>query len=128
VVAIIGCDDGRGMVWPDDVPAEVARQGDSRDGPSARKDSPKALQPLEGVSAAPKAKRTRKRPVLGAVADVEAREATGGNAARSGQGTAPSRPAVAPAPPLRAAGPSSPTTRAPSRKKRELPPYLRVVK
>jgi stringent starvation protein B len=127
VFAVIGCEDGRGMVWPDDVPAEVARQGDSREAPSARKDSPKALQPAFGASDAPKAKRSRKRPVLGAVPDVEVREATAGNAARSGQGAAPSRPAVSPVPLLRPTGPSS-ATRAPTRKKRELPPYLRVVK
>jgi stringent starvation protein B len=124
VFAIIGCEDGRGMVWPDDVPAEVARQGESREqGPSSRKDAPKAVPAAESQAEAPKAKRSRKRPMLGAVPNVEVREATSGKAARSGQGAAPSRPAVSPAPMLRPVRPAAPT-----RKKRELPPYLRVVK
>jgi hypothetical protein len=103
---------------------EVARQGESREqGPSSRKDAPKAVPAVEGQAEAPKAKRPRKRPMLGAVPDVEVREATSGKAARSGQGGAPSRPAVSPAPMLRPVRPAAPT-----RKKRELPPYLRVVK
>jgi stringent starvation protein B len=42
VFALVG-DDGRGMVWPDDVPAEVARQSDLRGPapkPTARKRAP----------------------------------------------------------------------------------------
>jgi stringent starvation protein B len=121
VFAIIGCDDGRGMVWPDDVPAEVARQAESRDKDgSARKEPPRAV-PLSDASAeAPKAKRARKRPLLGAVPNAEVREASASKPARSGQGMASSRPAVSPAP--------GPRPAAPTRKRRELPPYLRVVK
>lgn len=130
VFAIIGCEDGRGMVWPDDVPAEVTRQGENREqGPTSRKDTPKAVQLSEGSADAPKAKRARKRPMLGAVPNVEVREATAGKAVRSGHGPAPSRPAVSPAPFPGSAGPARPIRPVvPTRKKRELPPYLRVVK
>jgi stringent starvation protein B len=121
VFAIIGCDDGRGMVWPDDVPAEVARQADHRHpAAAARKDPPEPVASLEASSDPPRAKRARKRPPLGAVPDIVAREASASKPSRSGQGTAPSRPALSPAPAVR-------PTAAP-RKKRELPPYLRVVK
>src|SRR5580658_1692463 len=120
VFAIIGCDDGRGMVWPDDVPAEVARQAQNQEQPSVRRDLPKVVPPPEAQGDAPKAKRARKRPLLGAVPDGQIREAPSSKPARSGQATAPPRPALSPAPAVRPASPS--------RKKRELPPYLRVVK
>ena len=120
VFAIIGCDDGRGMVWPDDVPAEVARQAQNQEQPSVRRDVPKVVPPLEAQADAPKAKRARKRPLLGAVPDGQIREAPSSKPARSGQATPPPRPALSPAPAVRPASPS--------RKKRELPPYLRVVK
>src|SRR5258708_15296020 len=41
VYALVGCDDGRAMIWPEDVPLEVAQQaralegGDRRDPPNA---------------------------------------------------------------------------------------------
>jgi stringent starvation protein B len=121
VFAIIGCDDGRGMVWPDDVPAEVAHQAEGRDqAPSARKDLPKAVAVAEISASPPRAKRARKRPPLGAVPDGEARETSASKPGRSGQEMAPARPALSSGPAVRPA--------APTRRKRELPPYLRVVK
>jgi stringent starvation protein B len=117
VFAMVG-DDGRGMVWPEDVPPEVARQTQARAAqqePAApRKDASKrpVLEEVKGDGAA-KAKRPRKKP-----------------AASVPQG----RPEIAPPAP-RAADRSTPVasdTNARStngrKPKRELPPYLRVVK
>jgi stringent starvation protein B len=125
VYAIVGCDDGRGMIWPEDVPPEVA-QAQAR----ATEDAAKA-EPVKPAAVssdrsdrngdAPKAKRPRKRPALGAVPD-----ASGEGAVAAAKATRPSppapmqRPRVSPQP-LRSAAESG-------RKRRELPPYLRVVK
>jgi hypothetical protein len=131
VFALVG-EDGRGMVWPDDVPAEVARQAqgrEARDGRGSdaapRKDAPKVQtrearegNRAEGTS---KPKRTRKRPALAAVPDGEDVAAPAAVKTASGRTSpAPVRPVAAPSPATRnIVGP---------RKKRELPPYLRVVK
>jgi stringent starvation protein B len=124
VFAIVG-EDGRGMVWPDDVPVEVARQAQGRAGETPpRKEQPKAAaQPREPkAEGAPKPKRTRKRPALAAVPDGEAPAAPKPIKAPSAERAAPSpRPLIAPVPATR------PNAGA-SRKKRELPPYLRIVK
>jgi stringent starvation protein B len=132
VYAIVGCDDGRGMIWPDDVPPEVA-QAQARAVESVdRKGGAKPPQERASAAISPKAKRARKRPALGAVPDVD--ENGSGTAARhapavapapalgssSGNGS-PQRPVISPAPVRRAA-------EATGRRKRELPPYLRVVK
>lgn len=119
VFALVG-DDGRGMVWPDDVPPEVSDQVQAqRPSPAKRarrqpamaaraKDAPASAEPL-GHDA-----RTR----LAIVAD-----GAGSKAAEAADGEAPpadESPAEA-APGPAAAAP-------PRRAKRELPPYLRVVK
>jgi stringent starvation protein B len=129
VFAMVG-EDGRGMVWPDDVPAEVAKQAQGRaTDAAARKEVPKPGVPAvareaKADAATPgKAKRRRKRPSLAAVPDTEdvapppLKPPPGSPRAQA----SPVRPVVAPAPtPRPVAGPT--------RKKRELPPYLRVVK
>jgi stringent starvation protein B len=132
VFAMVG-DDGRGMVWPDDVPAEVARQAQVRaiDG-GAQKEPPRSMVARESKTEAAKAKRPRKRPVLAAVSDSGGREgaakpvksirSSADHPARANQ-VGSSRPAVAPAPPSRGAGAGGSR-----KKKKELPPYLRVVK
>jgi stringent starvation protein B len=127
VFAMVG-DDGRGMVWPDDVPAEVAKQAQGR-GTDAQKELPKpgSVPSLREASASKpeataKTKR-RKRPSLSAVPDAEDLVSSALKTPPSaGRGSpSPIRPVVAPAPtPRPFAGPT--------RKKRELPPYLRVVK
>ena len=129
VFAMVG-EDGRGMVWPDDVPAEVARQAQGRPAESApRKDAPKPIaasvregrDTREAKPDAPKAKRTRKRPALSAVPDGAAGATSSGKTSSGRASPSPLRPVVAPSPrPRPVAGPT--------RKKRELPPYLRVVK
>lgn len=132
VFAMVG-EDGRGMVWPDDVPAEVARQAQSRGlDAGVLKEPPRPAVAREVKAEAPKAKRPRKRPVLAAVADagsqdgavkpVKAVRTAADRPVRVGpSGAQPQRPAVAPAPAPRAQGASR-------KKKKELPPYLRVVK
>ncbi len=124
VFAMVG-EDGRGMVWPDDVPVEVARQAQGRAGEAAaRKDPPKlSAQPREPkAEMAPKPKRSRKRPALAAVPDGEAPATSKPTKPSSPERAAPSpRPVITPAPAARSGGGAS-------RKKRELPPYLRVVK
>jgi stringent starvation protein B len=135
VFAIVG-DDARGMVWPDDVPVEVSRQA----APPRAVESP-ARKEREGWKAEPasegkaegagKPKKPRKRPALAAVADEEIPSAP-----PSAPSSKPAKPVRTPQP-VQAAAPSSPVIppAAPSRpavgaprKKRELPPYLRVVK
>jgi stringent starvation protein B len=132
VFAMVG-EDGRGMVWPDDVPAEVARQAQVRAvDATVRKEAPskpgveKEAKPADAA----KPKRPRKRAPLAAVpvtdGDGQAKKPTkrAPTADRSTQPQADSpRPVVAPAPMVR---PTSTSNGA--RKKRELPPYLRVVK
>jgi hypothetical protein len=134
-------EDGRGMVWPDDVPAEVARQAQVRavDG-AAKKEPPKpvaaAAAPIEkeepkAEAAKPKRVRTKRTP-LAAVPDGEVVEAKkpskpAARAPRVVEQEKPApRPVVAPAPSSRPALGSTPNSTA--KKKRELPPYLRVVK
>jgi stringent starvation protein B len=140
VFAMVG-DDGRGMVWPEDVPAEVARQVRVVDG-GARKDSPKAVaQEPEPKVDGPKPKRARKRPVLAALSGAEKEVPVKAvKTARVAERGLEGSPAQAPAGPMtaeKAHGPAiaqAPAARldaAGARKKKrrkELPPYLRVVK
>jgi stringent starvation protein B len=118
VFALIG-DDGRGMVWPDDVPREVAAH--------VQMEAPKPRAQLRAVASAgeadaslekpaekkPKAKRPRKR--------------------RAAKGAEPAADAATPLekPPAPVPAPSIMDTRPPvdgAPRKRELPPYLRVIK
>jgi stringent starvation protein B len=123
VFAMVG-EDGRGMVWPDDVPAEVARQAQGRGAEQPRKELPKpGVPPMREVRDskpdASKPKRPRKRPSLAAVPDDEAVPPLKPQATNRAM-PSPVRPVVAPLPSTRIIGPT--------RKRRELPPYLRVVK
>lgn len=150
VFAMVG-DDGRGMVWPDDVPQELA----VRAGPQAVPDAAQAREkpalaavpppaestPSEGAPRRGKgrvreagtddvaagsrpagAKRSRKkkeapRPVLVSVKPEAARDV-----APAPEPTSLRKPPPENAPPPSAGPPTS------QRPKRELPPYLRVVK
>jgi stringent starvation protein B len=134
VFAMVG-EDGRGMVWPEDVPAEVARQAQSRPAEAMpRKDAPKAAPArAEGKRAEArspesvvggKAKRPRKRPALAAVPDEQPASQPAAQSAEVRDEVAAAaspRPALSPSPPTRLADNAK-------RRKRELPPYLRVVK
>ena len=134
VFAMVG-EDGRGMVWPDDVPAEVPL---SRGGPQPVAAPPTPMRAVDGAKKgtkekgdAAKAKRPRKRAPLAAVPDAEPHVGKKAKAPRPirgepAQATSP-RPIVSPAPvPKRA--PAHRTPAASKGKKRELPPYLRIVK
>jgi stringent starvation protein B len=131
VFAMVG-DDGRGMVWPDDVPQELAVRAVEEQKPvaAAREPAPSPSgrgrrvrdeRAPEGASAErparPKRSRKKKeepaRPALVAVPPPAAPKEAGAGTKREAH--AEQRPFV-------------PAQRVPTRPKRELPPYLRVVK
>jgi hypothetical protein len=121
VFAMIG-EDTRCMVWPDDVPIEVARGGPERvpDAPS-RPGLPKVVAVPDAKGDGAGRKRSKKRPRLQAAAPGAASvRAFSPSTSPQGQG-APQRKAVAAPAPGAGLGPRG-------RKRRELPPYLRVVK
>jgi stringent starvation protein B len=172
VYALVG-DDGRGMVWPDNVPPEVANQALTREGESAKRAGPRRVpsaspspisasggSPVGGVReasvddkdpAASKAKKPKKRTRTdGPRAGVEVAGPARANLVAIPSASSPR--AQSPAESSRPASPQAATTtkktprpeqlppapnvvpaeRRPNaaspRPKRELPPYLRVVK
>ncbi len=157
VFAMVG-DDGRGMVWPDDVPPEIAAQANVRAAdPAPARPRPAAKRALESVPSGPDdAPRDAKEARDGRDAKEgrEAKEARlddkGEEKPKAKKGSRAKKPrivAVEPAPPERpvlVALPPPPEPRGPravpsekkrppqrpaaGKGKRELPPYLRVVK
>jgi stringent starvation protein B len=149
VYALIGAS-GRGMVWPDDVPKEVAGQYVV----TTPKEEPKPRPALRSVEAEPSPdeqaakadakKKKRARKAKEAKETEKAARAARPPKAKPKPAAVPSEkapdksrtPRVAPAlAPAVAASPGSPARRPPgaqsaagAKKKRELPPYLRVVK
>jgi stringent starvation protein B len=139
IFAMVG-DDGRGMVWPDDVPPEIAQQAPVRPteqpAPRARPQAAKrALEPVpsEPAAAAPQEKAKAKKGSRSKKPRIVAVEKT------------PERPVlVAVPPPPEPRGPRAvpsekkrlppprprpgASTAGGGKAKRELPPYLRVVK
>ena len=131
VFALVG-ENGRGMVWPDDVPPEVAAQAARQQA----KEKPRlhAVSEDEAAPAPPaalevtksgKARRPRKpRPAKepAAAAPVVAQ--------RKRRAAAPPQPAAALVEPAEApkAQPAARASSSGSTSKRELPPYLRVIK
>jgi len=113
VFALVG-DDGKGMVWPDDLPPEIAAEVE-REAQRARK---------SGVPSLPRAKKPGER--------RDRRDRPDGGPFGADPGDAPLTPAPAPAPAARLDDADAPADPAPStttgRKRRELPPYLRVIK
>ena len=141
VFAMVG-EDGRGMVWPDDVPAEVPL---SRQGQQPSQAAPPTMRAVDGAKKdtkgrdakadradAAKGKRPRKRTPLAAVPDADAQAGKKPKAPRAIRGepaqTASPRPVVSPAPVPKRAPAHRGAPAASKGKKRELPPYLRVVK
>ena len=156
VYAVVG-EDGRGMMWPNDIPPEVVAQ--MQNPQQQPKETPKtpAKRPRPKLSAVGSAPRDRESgtdeveeaPPVSAQKDVpgksprapleSAPRSSDGNAARSSDGNAARSSGSdgnaamtttddddAPPPPEPARKPSGPTS---GRKpKRELPPYLRVIK
>jgi stringent starvation protein B len=149
VFAIVG-DDARGMVWPDDVPAEIARHASPSQqqasgpapvraidgpakgkGPQARDTKPESARSPSTNGAG--GKKHKKRPPLAAVSDAEAPKGKQGRSESSQKGesrggTVSRANSAAAAPPVIPAAPGSKPAMGTPRKKRELPPYLRVVK
>ena len=147
VYALIGAS-GRGMVWPEDVPKEVAGQyvvttpkeepkpraalravepEPSPDEQAAKADAKKKKRARKAKEAketekVARATRPRKKPV--AVPALEPAP----EKSRAPRVAAAPAPAVAAAPGTPARRASGGTSSAGSKKKRELPPYLRVVK
>ncbi len=110
IFALVG-DDGRGMVWPDDVPPEVSSQAQARQPPSKRpRKIPDAapVRPKRGKAAADASDRDV-RTKLAIVPDALT--------AKPADDTEPEKPDV-----------EASTTPERRKPKRELPPYLRVVK
>jgi stringent starvation protein B len=132
VFAIVG-DDGRGMVWPDDVPVEVARQAQVRmvDGGPQNREPAKSTVARDPKNESPKVNRARKRPVLAAVSDAGEKDTAVKTvkAARAGLQRPTQAAAARPEVPASAPRPGTDGTSGASRKKKkDLPPYLRVVK
>jgi stringent starvation protein B len=147
VFALVG-DNGRGMVWPDDVPPEVAAEAEKQAKAAQAKAKLQSVQPVAEAKAeaeAPRAKaaesaeagakpaRRKKAAAGGAKAAASApkrepKEAKKPRAPRKkkGEAAAPERAPLATPEAARtataAAGSAEP------KRKRELPPYLRVVK
>jgi len=136
VFALVG-ENGRGMVWPDDVPPEVAAQAarqQAKEKPklhavAAAAEPAPAPSPAPAAAEKPKGRRTRKpRPAKDPAAAAPA-------PAPAEQRKRRTRPVPAPAlaaePPSEAPPKAQPAaagrTNAPG-SKRELPPYLRVIK
>jgi stringent starvation protein B len=135
VFAIVG-DDARGMVWPDDVPAEISRHASPSQPPSSQPTPVRAVDgPAKGKGNAARdskpegarsqsngagGKKHKKRPPLAAVSEAEPPKGKQGRPERA--------TSVAAAPPIVPVAPASKPALGTPRKKRELPPYLRVVK
>jgi stringent starvation protein B len=129
VYALVG-DDKRGMIWPDEVPAEV-ESAQRQQGPEA----PAAPKP-RGARGGKKKERLPREVDSNAAAVLPPGEA--GSQGREARTSArPLAPLPVSARPLSPAAPAARTAGAPSTKgtgeaakpgKRELPPYLRVVK
>jgi stringent starvation protein B len=120
VYALVG-DDGRGMVWPDDVPPEVAKQAQARTpAPKAGRTSPKRDA---ADKEPPRSKRPRK------TTDTPERDVRTKLVAMP-DGSPAATPALTPVADLPGAPTAEPAaaTAPPRKPKRELPPYLRVVK
>jgi stringent starvation protein B len=126
VFAMVG-DDGRGMVWPDQVPPEIAKQRPQEPEKDARRTPRRGpIEEAREEKPASKGKKGKKkrapadegRPQLVAVAPQEPEPTR----LRPGQERAP-RPVPVPSP-----RPAAVPRRSSGKPKRELPPYLRVVK
>lgn len=112
IFGLVG-EDGRGMIWPESVPSEVAAAAPGRSpvAPAEKERRPK-LQVAKGAQAkseGPAKERTKEAKLPAAAAAKKAPPAAPVSAAPS-RGSRPAK------------------EEEPAKKKRELPPYLRVVK
>ena len=116
IFAMVSEDGGRAMVWPEDVPAEVARAAEAEARKLGLIKPPEEGAETNGESRAP----TPKPMALAASTPKRPREEKPAAKVEAKQRTAKPKPA-----PVPAAKPAQAET---PRTKRELPPYLRVVK
>jgi stringent starvation protein B len=135
VFALVG-ENGRGMVWPEDVPKEVAAQAAQQQkkeaAPKLRAVAPDEKPP---EAAKPKKKRARKTKKAEVEADATASAAAKEPKAAVRSPREASRPQQRPEPALarpqeasQASEVSSQAGASDSKPRRELPPYLRVIK
>jgi stringent starvation protein B len=117
VFALVG-EDGRGMVWPEDIPPEVAAEMQSAQQKLQAKSHLRAVEePPPPTKPAPdRARQKRAKKRAARAADPE----------RAARAKRQPSPAPQPAPTERSDQPRD--TTAGRKPKRELPPYLRVVK
>ena len=115
IYALVAEDGRGGMIWPDDVPPELAVPAERAEDPRARTRKPR---PKPALQAVPSEDAALNKPVDNV---RSLRPAS--------QPVAAARPGPAAAPEPQAARSASPRPATPGKKaKRELPPYLRVVK
>lgn len=120
VYALVG-EDGRGMVWPDDVPPEVAVQmqrNAAQTQPKAAKKARPRLAAVEG-GAAEREPLPERAPEKTAETSTEIPE---------GEPPAPPEPAAEAKTEPEAEEAATPKPSGAKKPKRELPPYLRVIK
>jgi hypothetical protein len=120
VFGLVG-EDGRGRIWPEDVPIEIASQMQQEASKDAGKGKPRAVQ-----------QRARLQAVRSSTSKDDSQPASAEAAADAERSVAEQpKPAPEPAPKAEStpekSGSSGSTAPAPG-KKRELPAYLRVVK
>jgi stringent starvation protein B len=150
VFALVG-ENGRGMVWPDDVPPEVAAEAEKQAKQQKVKASLQVAPPPPAEAPAlvtPAAKKRKSKAKSADAADAKpatAAKAAGGKRApgekaskaepkkKPTRAAKPQAPVAAPAPAAKIASAiAEPAPKAASsggeKRKRELPPYLRVVK
>jgi len=127
VYALVG-EDGRGMVWPDDVPPEVATQMQQK---AAPKPKLAAVGQIAGMR--PPAKKlgnTEKKaePAPAPAAQAEAAPPAKKKRSRRKAEKVEAPKALAPVPDERAPAQQETAASGNGKTKRELPPYLRVIK
>jgi stringent starvation protein B len=132
VFALVG-DNNRGMVWPDDVPPEVTAEAEKQAKAQQAKakmaavPAPAAAAPPPAPAAKPAAKRKKAAQAKGAATEArEAKEPKKTRAPRKRKSEPVAQPVPAAA--QEAARTATAGADAAPKRKRELPPYLRVVK
>ena len=133
VFALVG-DNGRGMVWPDDVPAEVAAEAEkqAKAAQAKAKIAPVPAPARAEAAAEPAAKPAAKRKkahageAKAAAVSAEPKEAKKTRAPRKRK--AEPVPVPAPVPEAARTATAGASAGPASKRKRELPPYLRIVK
>lgn len=142
VFAMVG-EDGQGMVWPEDVPPELAQPAQAS-APAARAEGKVALAPAPAASGPTLAEEKSAAPAPAEDAKAKGKAKGKGGKKKKSDGAPESAPpasspdldAVAPPAAEPAAKPepaptpvaAAPKPGQPGKPKRELPPYLRVIK